>query len=120
LEMNMNKQQLGLIALSLVLALPAHAQSDNASQAGKHSALAAGHSAVAGTQVVSAAVAVPLVIVGAAGTVSGQAGEALLEHAFAPQPLEISDEVIVADPAPRHLRHDQETAPANNADAGVR
>lgn len=118
--MNMNKKQLGLIALSLVLALPAHAQSDNASQAGKHSALAAGHSVVAGTKVVSAAVAVPLVIAGAAGTVSGHAGEALLEHAFAPQPLEISDEVIVADPAPRQLRQNQEQTPANTADAGAR
>lgn len=95
--------QLGLLALALTLALPAQAASDNASEAARHSALAAGHSVVAGSQVVSGAVAVPLVIVGGIGTVSAEAGEALLEHALTPQPLEISDEHVIADPAPRHF-----------------
>jgi hypothetical protein len=97
------KPSLGLVALSFLLALPAHAGSGNASEAGKHSGLAAGHSVVAGTQVASAAVAVPLIVTGVVGEVSGEVGGSLMDHASKPRRLEISDEVIVADPAPRHL-----------------
>jgi len=106
--MNSYKNTFSLLGLSMLIATPVFAGSDNASEASKHSALAAGHSAIAGSQVVSGAVAVPLIVAGQLGEVSGEVGEHLLEHAVTPRKLEISDEVIVADPAPRQLHERRE------------
>ena len=75
------------IALAgLMGAQPAQAQGSmqNFSQALEHSSLAAAHSVVGSAQLVSGVVAVPLLVVGSAGAVSQQAGEALWEVANSP------------------------------------
>ncbi|MDO6747619.1 hypothetical protein [Gilvimarinus sp. 1_MG-2023] len=95
--------QIGLLALTALCTLPACAASDNASQAIKHSGLAAGHSAVAGAKVVSGAVATPMIVVGEVGKAAGKAGDVMMDFALEDAPLEVSDKVIIADPAPRHL-----------------
>lgn len=67
--------------------------SENLSEAGKHSAMSAKHSATGSGQIVSAAVAVPLLAVGSVGAVSTSAGEALLNNARGDTPvaLEITE-----------------------------
>ncbi|WP_339617433.1 hypothetical protein [uncultured Gilvimarinus sp.] len=99
--MNKSTKQIGLFTLLALSALPASAASQNASKAAEHSALAAGHSATAGAQVVSAAVATPLVVVGEVGKAAGKTGEKMMKFALDDEPLEISDDTIIADPAPR-------------------
>lgn len=96
-------QQVGLFALIAAFTLPACAASNNASQAVKHSGLAVGHTAVAGTKVVSAVVATPMIVVGEVGKAAGKAGDHMMDYAQEDTPLEVSDEVIIADPAPRDL-----------------
>ena len=66
-----------------------------ASQASVHSIAASG-------QVVSAAVAVPMIIVGQSAKVSAQIGEALWEAAKARngEPFEIAEETVTAGPPP--------------------
>lgn len=71
----------------------------NAGAASRQSGQAAKHGALAAGQVVSATVAVPLVVVGEVGKAGGKAGEALAEFAV-DQPLEVSDVTLTADPAP--------------------
>jgi hypothetical protein len=100
-DMTRSIKQAGLFTLLTLSVLPACAASQNASKAAEHSALAAGHSATAGAQVVSAAVATPLVVAGEVGKVAGKTGEKMLEFALDDAPLEISDDTVVADPAPR-------------------
>ncbi|MCP8898131.1 hypothetical protein [Gilvimarinus xylanilyticus] len=104
--MNKQSMQIGVLILSAAMALPACAASNNASQASKHSTLAAGHSVVAGTKVVSGAVAAPLVITGKIGEAAGKAGDAMMDYALTDEPLEVSEETIVAqpDPAPRQMK----------------
>lgn len=72
------------------------------SQALNHSAQAVGFSAVAGAQLASAVIAVPLVAAGAVGAVSGQAGHALLKASGTEigKPLSVSNVTITAGPTP--------------------
>lgn len=71
----------------------------NAGLASQQSGQALKHGALASGQVVSATVAVPLVVVGEVGKAAGKAGEGLMEFAI-DEPLEVSDTTITADPAP--------------------
>ena len=77
--------------------------SQNASTASKHSALAAAHSTVASAKIGSAVVATPLIVAGAIGNVSLQAGNALMEGAISTTPLEITDKTITAAPSPAQI-----------------
>lgn len=91
---------LGAIALMLSHAVMAADSIANAAASVKHSGKAIKHGAVASGQLVSGAVAVPLVVVGELGKATGKAGEALMDVAMDKQPLEISDANITAEPAP--------------------
>ncbi|MCF2858315.1 hypothetical protein L1286_12580 [Pseudoalteromonas sp. SMS1] len=77
--------------------------SHHASQGSKYSALTIGDSAVAGAQVSTAVVAVPLVISGgltmSAGSASVSAAESIMDSA-SNQPLPICEEVVIAGPPP--------------------
>lgn len=75
----------------------------NAGEAAKHSGQAIKHGATASGQVVSGAVAVPLIVVGEVGKLSTKAGEALLDVATDSEPLEISDTSVTAAPAPSEV-----------------
>lgn len=102
------------VALSLLLASTSYSclaadSMGNAGTASKQSGQALKHGALASGQVVSATVAVPLVVVGEMGKVAGKAGEGLMEFAI-DQPLEVSDTTITADPAPALVM-----APATNS-----
>lgn len=91
---------LGVVTVMLSHAVLAADSIGNAAASVKHSGKAIKHGAVASGQLVSGAVAVPLVVVGEIGKASGKAGEALMDVATDKQPLEISDENITAEPAP--------------------
>ncbi len=97
-------KQLGLFTALALLTLPSLAASENASQASKHSALAAAHSTVATAKVASGVVAAPLMVSGATGKAAGKAGDVLMEFALEDEPLEITDQTVTADPAPRNLK----------------
>lgn len=77
--------------------------SQNASAASKHSALAASHSTVASAKLGSAVIATPLIVVGAIGHVSLQAGNALMKNAVSTTPLEVTDKTITAAPSPAQI-----------------
>lgn len=101
---------MNLIKASLIFALLLNANltlaNDSAthgSKATKHSALAASHAGASSSKVVSAAVAVPLIITGSAGQVSTATGESLMEKATGNEPLEITDTTVTADPAPSQV-----------------
>ncbi len=72
------------------------------SQASAHSAQAIAQTSVAGVKIVSGIVAVPLMVVGVVGGVSGQAGHALWDSANQPigEPLAITDEIITSTISP--------------------
>ncbi len=72
----------------------------NAAASVNHSGKAIKHAAIASGQVVSGAVAVPLIAAGELGKASGKAGEALMDVAMDKQPLEVSDITLTAEPAP--------------------
>lgn len=91
---------LGAVTLMLSHAVWSADSIANAAASVKHSGKAIKHGAVASGQLVSGAVAVPLVVVGELGKASGKAGEALMDVATDKQPLEISDANIIAEPAP--------------------
>lgn len=91
---------LGAVTLMLSHAVWSADSIANAAASVKHSGKAIKHGAVASGQLVSGAVAVPLVVVGELGKASGKAGEALMDVATDKQPLEISDANITAEPAP--------------------
>jgi len=91
---------LGVVTVMLSHAVFAADSIGNAAASIKHSGKAIKHGAVASGQLVSGAVAVPLVVVGELGRASGKAGEALMDVATDKQPLEISDANITAEPAP--------------------
>ncbi|WP_281560330.1 hypothetical protein [Thalassomonas sp. RHCl1] len=91
------------IALTLALSsTPIYAQdsAQHTSKAGKHSALAVSHGAASSAKVASAAVAVPLLVVGSAGVASVAGGSALIDSATKPKPLTVTEVTITADPAP--------------------
>ncbi len=77
--------------------------SQNASAASKHSALATAHSTVATAKLGSAVVATPLIVAGAIGNVSLQAGNALMENAVSTTPLEVTDKTITTAPSPAQI-----------------
>lgn len=77
--------------------------SQNASAASKHSALAASHATVASVKLGSAVIATPLIVVGAIGNVSLQAGNALMENAVSTTPLEVTEKTITAAPSPAQI-----------------
>lgn len=72
----------------------------NAAASANHSGKAIKHAAIASGQVVSGAVAVPLIAAGELGKASGKAGEALMNVATDNQPLEVTDITLTAEPAP--------------------
>jgi hypothetical protein len=77
--------------------------SENGSAASKHSALAASHGTVASAQVGSAVVAIPLMVAGSVGQVSGQVGSKLMTNAIADGPLEITEKTITITPSPKQM-----------------
>ncbi|GGA63025.1 hypothetical protein GCM10011369_00390 [Neiella marina] len=93
-----------LIATTLMIAAfsaTANDSGQNLSEGSKHSVLAAGHSAVGGSQVASGAVAVPMLMVGGVGQLSKTVGNEMVGFASGqPQPLPVSDKTITADAAP--------------------
>lgn len=72
----------------------------NAAASLNHSGKAVKHAAIASGQVVSGAVAVPLIAAGELGKASGKAGEALMNVATDNQPLEVTDITLTAEAAP--------------------
>ncbi|WP_199611093.1 hypothetical protein [Flocculibacter collagenilyticus] len=94
-----------LLTSSVTMANDSNASraSTHGSQAVKYSALAVGDSASTGARVSKAVVAAPLMVVGfgslAAGSASVQAAESLSRSKV--KPLEISDDVVIAGPAPK-------------------
>jgi len=95
---------LSLALSSTLTANPALASdsANHASKAGKHSVLAVGHGLASTAKVASAAVAVPLLVVGSVGVVSGAAGSALMTSAIGHnEPLTITEITITADPSPK-------------------
>lgn len=96
----------GMLAGALGIALSAPAAAGGASQhfsnALANSLEAIAQGSVAGLKLVSGAVAVPLMISGEIGKVSGQAGEELWQEAntHIGTPLVITDDVITAGPSP--------------------
>ena len=85
-------------SMNVTAAGPSH----HLSEASKNSAQAITHLPIAGVKLVSGVVAVPLIIVGEIGNISGQAGTALWEEANRPigEPLQITDEVITSGKSP--------------------
>jgi len=100
---------LGAVTLMLSHAVWSADSIANAAASVKHSGKAVKHGAVASGQLVSGAVAVPLVVVGELGKATGKAGEALMDIATDKEPLEISDVNVTAEPTPAVVM----TSPAN-------
>lgn len=73
-----------------------------AGRASGHSAASAAHSVAGAAQLTSGAIAVPLYISGAVGTVSTNIANELMEAATAPAgtPLVITEETVTAGPPP--------------------
>ncbi len=97
-----------------MIANAACAQSTNSKQAikesgaaGFHASKSVGHSIVTSGKVVSAASAVPLAIVGSAGSVSTQMANGSMNAATSDipigSPLEITDETITVGPPPDQI-----------------
>lgn len=72
-------------------------------QASAHSAMAVGEFALAGAKLATGAVAVPLMISGGVGALSGEAGSSLWHAAGGTigDPLPVADETYVTTPSPR-------------------
>jgi hypothetical protein len=68
----------------------------------EHSLQAVGYSLQGGLKLVSGAAALPLVVAGEIGRVSGEAGRSLWDEANAPPdgmtPLPVADDIVTADP----------------------
>lgn len=79
----------------------------NASASVKHSGKAIKHAAVASGQLVSGAVAVPMIAAGELGKASGKAGEALMDVATDKETLEVTDTNLTAEPAPAVMMKDE-------------
>jgi hypothetical protein len=74
--------------------------SKHGSEASKHSALATAHGLNASAKVGSAVIATPLIVAGAVGHISLEAGKALMENAVDCEPLEITEKTITTAPSP--------------------
>ena len=90
------------VVLSLISSFTtaAPASSQHASQASKHSALAASHIVVGTVKATANIIAIPLIAIGSVGELSNKAGTQILSSTQAYSPLEISDLVITQDPSP--------------------
>jgi len=91
-------------AVAILVSMPVAAggASYHLSQALANSMEALAQATVGGLKLVSGAIAVPLMVGGEIGKVSGQAGDELWEEANTPigKPLVITDDVVTAGPAP--------------------
>lgn len=99
--------KIGLVCIlfgSTVYADNTHAEEavKKSAQASGNASASAAHSIAASGQVTSAALAVPLTVVGSVGAVSAKTGDALSKAASAPigTPLVVTDEVVTAGPPP--------------------
>ncbi len=77
--------------------------SENGSAASKYSALAASHGTVTSAQIGSAVVAIPLMVAGSVGQVSGQVGSKLMANAIVDGPLEITEKTVTVIPSPKKM-----------------
>ncbi len=79
--------------------------SQHSGEASANSVQAIAHTSIAGIKLASGVTAVPLLIVGEIGKISGQAGEELWEETNRPigEPLEITDEIITSGPSPEDV-----------------
>ena len=77
-------------------------------QASAHSAMAVGESTLAGAKLVAGAVAVPLMLSGGVGALSGEAGSSLWHAAGGSigEPLPIAEETYITTPSPRDAMAD--------------
>ncbi len=98
-----------LAALSLCVCSYSFAEGTHAGEAVKESVKASGaaskgsmHSIAASGQVTSAVSAVPLLVGGSVGAVSGKAGSELMQSASQPigKPLEVTEEAVTVGPPP--------------------
>ncbi len=98
-----------IIATIVIIAPVSYAQGTHSGQASRNAGQASGaasksavHSVAASAQIASAIIAVPLVAIGAVGSVSTHVGEELWDAATSDfsAPLEISDEIVTAGPSP--------------------
>jgi len=99
----LNKVLLITLTMTSLQSFADSGASQNASAASKHSALAASHGTVASAKLGSAVIATPLIVVGAIGNVSMQAGNALRENAVSTTPLEVTNKTITAAPSPAQM-----------------
>jgi hypothetical protein len=86
------------ILLSFSISACAGGSAQHFSDSLDHSTQALAHSTAAGIKFVSGAIAIPLMMSGEIGKVSGEIGEELWEEANTPLP--ITEEVITAGPTP--------------------
>jgi hypothetical protein len=113
----MKKYQLAFaVALLIVCTSPATnaaGVSQHFSEALVHSLQAVGDSMAAGTKLAFAVVAVPLMVGGEIGKVSGQVGEELWNEANRPigAPLDITGDVVTAGPRPAEAMNQGGTRP---------
>lgn len=111
------------LSIGALVSSPAFAESGSvhhSGQASKHSVLAVGHGIGSTTKIASAVIAAPIIVVGGASIAAGSAvmvvgdsiassGRGLSVHANTQGPLEITDLVITADPAPNKLKTNKRT-----------
>lgn len=103
--MKLNSLIAAALLISAIGIQPALAQvsggAEHLSRSVTHSAQAIGHASVGTVKLTGAVVAVPLKMVGAAGRVSGQAGDAIWDFANEPaKPLTLGDDTLTAAPTP--------------------
>lgn len=86
-----------VLTLSLFAANPAFAGG-----VVQHSVQALGHSMIGSAKLVSAVIALPLMVIGHVGQLSGEVGNAAWDMANTPigDPLPITDDIITAGPSP--------------------
>ncbi len=99
----LNKILLMTLTMTSLQSFADSGASQNASTASKHSALASYHATVTSTKLGSAVIATPLIVVGAIGNISLQAGSTLMESAISTTPLEVTDKTITAAPSPAQI-----------------
>lgn len=99
----LNKVLLIILTTTSLQSFADSGASQNASAASKHSALAASHGIVASAKLGSAVIATPLIVIGAIGSVSLKAGNALMENALSSTPLEITEKTITTAPSPAQI-----------------
>lgn len=97
---------IAVILLGLSTPVFAGGSAQHFSDALNHSAQAMAHSTAAGIKVVSGVVALPLMMGGEIGKVSGDIGEALWDEANTPLP--IGEDIVTAGPAPAEAMNREE------------